>query len=501
MNIYINRRSAVPVYRQISEGFIDRISSGQLHEGQKLPSVRSLADSLSVSLVTVQKAYQILAKRGYIASEKGRGNYVRVCEHMKTENDQYGGANQQIWQMDIPDYIPRAHVLRYMNVDRNEIDYNFSVAECHPKVLPVDWIRERAKYAIDRNPEALVTYSSSIGDPVLRQAAKEYLSGLGLETDEQAILVINGTQQGIELVAKTFLNYGDTVVIESPAYIGSIDIFKARGVQIIPVPVDEYGLNTNKLISICERYKPKLLYTNPTFQNPTGTTLSLQRRQELVDIAESFQMIVFEDDTWSELYFRHLPPPPIKSFDRTGNIIYVKSFSKTLATGCRIAVMVADRPLLNRLIAAKSISDLGSPLITQKIVAELLLSGESKDKMKEIRKKLEHRSIIAKEVLLKACLDHTSQSLIWHEPYGGMFYWLRLPEYLHDEALLQTAMQQRLSFLPGNACFATDEHQGFIRISYSNQSEEDLKLGLQLLCQVISAEYEKKKHGSYFPII
>ncbi|OEH85996.1 hypothetical protein BHU72_14925 [Desulfuribacillus stibiiarsenatis] len=500
-HVLINRTSAVPIYEQICNSISDRIISEQCFDGEQLPSVRELSTALQVSLVTVQKAYRLLAKRGLITSEKGRGNFVKKGTTAKDAfHLEHGNSSNKPWQMDIQDYIPRSQVLKHINSVQTDVIHKLSVANFHRDVLPVAWIQGKAKQAIDKYPDALVDYSSSVGDPAFLQAAQKYIESIGVKTDTKHMLTVSGSQQAIELIAKTFLSYGDSVIIESPTYIGYIDVLRARGVRIISVPVDYEGLQTHRLIELCERYKPKLLFTNPTFQNPTGTTLSLKRRQELIDIAESFQLIIVEDDIWSELYFQKKPPLPIKSFDSSGCVIYIKSYSKILATGCRVAVVVADQPILNRLIAAKSISDLGSPLITQVILAELLSSPELQGKMVDIRKALARRVAMTYRYLQTNLPKAVHEQMIWYQPQGGLFLWLQLPSGVHDENLLQEAIRNRLTFLPGSACYAGGEEQRFIRISYAHASEEMLEDAIITLCDVLKSEINRVKDNIYYPI-
>lgn len=503
MNLYINRKCKTPVYEQICDGLIDRISSNQFVEGQQLPSVRELAELLSVSLVTAQKAYRLLAKRGYISSEKGRGNFVHTAggkQKHRSLNASYDEGDACRWQSQMRDYIPRAQALKHMHFNDSSVDYSMSVASLNQEILPVQWVQKQAKAVIEKYPDALVSYSHTSGDPEFLRVARQYLTGLGINFSNREILAISGAQQGIELISKTFLSFGDAVIIESPAYIGSIDVLKARGVQLIPLPIDKDGLDVRKLLELCETYKPKLLYTNPTYQNPTGTTLSVDRRQQLAEIAESFQMLIIEDDSWSELYFTKRPPAPIQSFDQSGAVIYIKSFSKIMATGCRVAVLVAEQSIYNRLVAAKSISDLGTPLLTQKIVSEMIQSPDLMMKLQEIRSRIKKRADTTRQLLEKYALEMFGHTIIWHQPEGGMFFWLQLPRGIRDEVLLQETLRNRLSFLPGRACFSHGEEETYIRLSFANVPENQLQSAIHLLCTIINKCIKEKKKDSY-PVI
>jgi DNA-binding transcriptional MocR family regulator len=489
MNIHFKRRSNVPIHDQICQYFIDRISSKMLKEGEKLPSVRQLSKQLGVSLVTVQKAYQQLQEKGYVESFQGKGIFVKSSKQKSDIDNPYTN-----WHMLIPDYVPRAQSLSISQHLRN-IRYNLGTAIIHGNILQTEWIKNVTLKVIEQHPYLFGQYSSANGDLEFRNAVSNYLRPKNLSIHPENILAVSGAQQGIELVAKTFIGPNDVVFMEAPTYPGSIDIFKSRGAQIIPIPVDHDGIDTKMLLKLCERYQPKLLYINPTFHNPTGTTLSMKKRKELIDLAESFHFLILEDDPWSELYFEKNPPATIKSFDTSGHVIYLKGFSKFLSPACRIGALVTEGPILEKLIAAKSITDLGSPLLTQKVIAALLQSKVLNKVLQNIRTDLKNR---AKQCI--QLLHQHSQILTIHPPSGGNTIWVKLPQHVHAEILLEYAHIKQLSFLPGSACFPTHVPNQYIRLSYAGVHEEELTEAIQILCHTIntmSTTYNNYSSESY----
>lgn len=224
-------------------------------------------------------------------------------------------------------------------------------------------------------PELMASYGNFQGDAELREVMRRHLHSRGVEVHSSDIMITSGSQQGIDLVARTFVGPGDTVYLEAPSYTGAIDVFAGRGAEMIFVPMDSEGMRVDVLTRLCDKRPPKLIYTNPTFQNPSGVTMGITRRQRLLELARSYRCLIVEDDPFSDLYFRKPPPLPIKSMDGDGHVVYMKSFSKVIAPGCRIACVAAGGNILSRLIAAKSASDLGSPLLNQRAVLPLLPAG------------------------------------------------------------------------------------------------------------------------------
>ncbi|MGX1982964.1 PLP-dependent aminotransferase family protein [Thermolongibacillus altinsuensis] len=475
-NLLKKRNYNIPIHEQICQYFIDRISSKMMKHGEKLPSVRQLSKELGVSLVTVQKAYQQLQQRGYVESFQGKGIFVKSTNQKEDVDDLHTS-----WHMLVPDYVPRAQSLSISQPMRN-IRYNLGTASIHGNLLHTEWMKKTAMQVIEENPHMLGQSSSANGDLEFRKAVSDYLQSKQLSIAPEHILAVSGAQQGIELVAKTFIGPNDVVLMEAPTYPGSIDIFKSRGAQIIPIPVEQDGIDTKMLLKLCDQYHPKLLYINPTFQNPTGTTLSVKKRKELVDIAESYHFLILEDDPWSELYFEEKPPAPIKSFDTSGHVIYLKGFSKFLSPSCRIGALVAEGPLLEKLVAARSISDLGSPLLTQKIIAGLLQSKELNKVLQNLRTDLKNRA--------KQCvqlLHQCSSLLTYRSPSGGNTVWVKLPQNVHADLLLEYCHTKQLTFLPGSACFPTHVPNQYIRISFAGLPLDGLKQSMKILCDTINS--------------
>lgn len=343
MKIVLRKESNIPYYKQIYMQIVERVQSGMLSHGDSLPSLRSMAEDLQISLLTVRKAYKQLEKKEYIRIEQGKGAYIH--KHVKKDSKPI----PYKWQQTKTINVMRSQYA--MNQHRKY--YDFSQAILYPRLLPNPFLADEMHKILNKDQMILATYGPVQGDYELRVEITKYLhEHQKLVTDPSQLLITSGAQQGIDLIAQTLLKPGDIVLVESPCYSAALDIFINKGAQIIPVPLDNHGVRSDLIDDICQSKNPVLLYTNPTFQNPTGTVMSKERRMELIELAELYKFFIIEDDSFGEIYFEGATvPPPIKNWDTNGHVIYIKGFSKTLAPGLRIASLIADGPIFEWLYA------------------------------------------------------------------------------------------------------------------------------------------------------
>lgn len=471
MHIDLIRNSSKSLPHQISDTLSQRILSGLLQPGIRLPSVRNLAGALSVSQVTVSKAYEALEKRGLIYCKQGKGCFVADSKLDKSQEDGR-------WQDEYDDYLPRAQLWR--NFDNSEVKYPFHIAAIHSDLLPLQNIGAAYASLVTQQPELMATYGNFQGDLELRQVMSTHLKARGIVLTSSDLMITSGTQQGIDLVARTFIGPGDTVYLEAPSYTGAIDVFAGRGAEMIFVPTDKDGMRVDILTKMCDQRPPKLIYTIPTFQNPSGVTMSTERRQRLLELARSYRCLIIEDDPFTDLYFHTPPPRSIKSMDTEGHVVYMKSFSKVLAPGCRIAAVAAGGNILSRLIAAKSASDLGSPLLTQRAVLPFI--AEQYDAYAARLRVILHGRMQKAAKLLK---QYAPPNVNYILPEGGLNLWLELPPSGDIASLHDLAEQASISFLPGDVCYSGDSPSRHIRLCYSQMKEADMEKGLRLFLSLL----------------
>ncbi|ALS01346.1 GntR family transcriptional regulator [Enterococcus silesiacus] len=478
MKIELNRQSDQSLINQISSIIAEKIRSGDLIGGSKLPSLRKFSLENQVSFMTVNKAYQLLEKNGYINLKHGKGAFVKRKETNKNMNS---GTGNYDWQLNIPDYIQRSqYILNLKPVN----SFNFTSAVINPKLLPTLYITKEINQILQNDPQIVSRYSSVQGDEEVRQVVADYLKHYcQLKPKSSEIIITNGVQQGIDIVARTFIGPGDIVITEAPTYTAALDVFRNRGATIISIPVDENGMKTDKLASLCLTKKPKLVYTIPTFQNPTGTVLSKRRREDLLELAKSNGFIIVEDDSWNEIYFDGtLPPPTIKSLDTDGHVIYLKGFSKTLAPGCKVGAIVSNGTIKKRLLTSKSCADLGSPLLTQKALVPFLNSNRMRTHLEKLRIALE----IRRNRTISLLENHAPEKVTWLIPKGGLNIWITFPTDKNTEELLSKARYaEEISFLTSSACYPNEAPCNHIRISYSQIDDQMLDQGIIKLCKVM----------------
>ncbi len=476
MRFNVHKKSSTPIYQQIYEQIRYRIQTSMIKPGDQLPSLRKLSQELEISLLTVRKAYQLLQKSGLIVIQSGKGAFVRGVTKRSSKV-----LNNFSWQDELNVNITRSQY----SLNRDRKYYDFSQAILFPRLLPNQFLAQEMQSLLRANELVLATYGPIQGDRELRMELSSYLQReQGIKADPHEIMITSGAQQGIDLIAQTLLKPGDTVIVESPCYGAAIDVFTNKGVNVISIELDEEGIQSDLVEEVCQKIKPSLLYVNPSFQNPTGILMSRQRRKELVDLAELYRFFIVEDDSFGEIYFDDISvPPPIKTFDKNGHVLFLKGFSKTLAPGLRIGLLYAQGSVFDWLYAVKALMDIGSPLLTQKAVLAFLRTERMKHHMEKLRTALQLRRDHASDLL-----SSPSESVQFQVPKGGFNLWLKLPQKVNTFGLLKKAQEHNICFLPGEACFVHKPLHAYIRISYSLLSDTDLNTGLQRLNAILSAE-------------
>lgn len=425
MRFNVHKKSSTPIYQQIYEQIRYRIQTSMIKPGDQLPSLRKLSQELEISLLTVRKAYQLLQKSGLIVIQSGKGAFVKGVTKRSSKV-----LNNFSWQDELNVNITRSQY----SLNRDRKYYDFSQAILFPRLLPNQFLAQEMQSLLRTNELVLATYGPIQGDRELRMELSSYLQReQGIKAEPHEIMITSGAQQGIDLIAQTLLKPGDTVIVESPCYGAAIDVFTNKGVNVISIELDEEGIQSDLVEEVCQKIKPSLLYVNPSFQNPTGILMSRQRRKELVDLAELYHFFIVEDDSFGEIYFDDISvPPPIKTFDKNGHVLFLKGFSKTLAPGLRIGLIYAQGSVFDWLYAVKALMDIGSPLLTQKAVLAFLRTERMKHHMEKLRTALQLRRDHASDLL-----SSLSESVQFQVPKGGFNLWLKLPQKVNTFGLLK----------------------------------------------------------------
>lgn len=478
MNINIDRNSNVTLVNQISNAITNNIKMGNLLEGSRLPSIRAFAYRNDVSHVTVSKAYKKLEKSKFIELIHGKGAFVIKSPIVPEQTSNL--INPFQWQSSIKSYGTHIKTVKLPDID---IKNNLAKAIINPGLLPSEYLVNEIKKILLNDPQIITSYGTVQGDFEVRKAVLRYIEETKkLKLTPSDVIITNGVQQGIDIVAKVLIDPGDIVITEGPTYPAAIDVFRSRGAQIISIPMDSDGLQTSKLKTLCLRFKPKLIYTIPTFQNPTGTVLSLNRRKELINLAIKYQFTILEDDSWNDIYYdESAPPPTIKSLDYHGHVIYLKGFSKYLAPSCRIGAIISHGLISQRLLEVKRWTDNGNSLLSQKAIIPFLVSNRMNNHLKKLRIALEIRRNRTQELLTK----FAPKEVMWELPAGGLSIWLSLPINSDTDLLLKEVHSLGMTFLPGSDCFPDKYLNNFMRISFSLIEDCRLDQAIMNLCQAI----------------
>lgn len=339
-----------------------------------------------------------------------------------------------------------------------------------------DISREAEIAARSFRTEAL-QYSSVLGLPDLRDAIAAYVASDGISCARDEIMVVNGAKHAIDLAARIFLEPGDAVIVTSPTYITAISIFRANEASFLCIPHDVDGMLTSHLemrlteLEASEAPLPKLLYDVPDFHNPTGVTLSAERRRHLVDLAKRFGFVIIEDDPYRRIRFEGVDVPTIKSFDDAGVVISVGTSSKIVAPGLRLGWVIAAPDLIARMAAQKA--DGGTSAFTQRILVELFRGNRIAAHIDELKETMgAHR-----DAMLAACARYLPDARI-HRPQGGYFLWVELPENIDSDALAASALERGAGIHSGKVCFATEPASNFLRVCYSFVSPQEIERGI-----------------------
>ncbi|MHB8178478.1 MAG: aminotransferase-like domain-containing protein [Vulcanimicrobiaceae bacterium] len=354
-----------------------------------------------------------------------------------------------------------------------------------PELFPVAAVAECTAEIMDEIGANALQYSVTQGIPEMRTwVAQRLATQMAHDVSADDVLIVNGSQQGLDLLGKIFLDPGDHVLLERPTYLGAIQAFDAYQAQYLSVETDEHGIVPESLERIIERADPlpKFLYLVPTFQNPTGRTLSIERRERIVRICERFEVPIVEDDPYHELRFEGEPLPPLVSFARNGSVIYLGTGSKIVAPGLRIAWLVASDPeVREKLILAKQGADLHSGSLAQYIFHRFVSRREA------FARHLE--AIVAtyrgrRDVMYAALGEFMPESVRFNKPEGGMFLWASVAG-IDTTALLERSKEERVVFVPGVSFYPQRDVVESMRLNFSNAGEEKIRVGIERLASVI----------------
>ncbi|MCI0371572.1 MAG: PLP-dependent aminotransferase family protein [candidate division NC10 bacterium] len=538
-----NREGREPIYRQIAARVQAEIEAGRLAPGTRLPSTRELAGALGVNLITAVSAYRELIRLGLASGQVGRGTFVMVPETRAGRGvspaDPRGPGGGQATE----DAAPRAEPVALPPAASRDYPTAGPGAPPHaiaapptpevqelapgweppplpqsrvgmfPKPLgkgiialssglpsadffPMAAFRRALEAVLRRDVNAALQYHALEGHGPLREAAAAYFVHRGTQVRAENLLVCSGAVTGVHIAARFLTRPGDVVLTENPTYCGSLSALENLGLRVAGVPVDQEGMRVDIAERLVQQYRPKAIYTIPTYNNPTGVCLSLERRRALLALSQREAIPIIEEDYANEIGFGGQPGGTLKAMDVTGQVIYVKGFSKLLFPALRLAVMAAPAPMIRGLLIVKEGIDPYSSGLSQRLLHELMREPAFPRYVESLAGKYRLRY----EALCRALGEVAGRELTWLRPEGGLHVWVRLPGGLNSQDLLAEAIEAGVSFGPGYL-FVPDRKGGeFLRLSFGNASPEQIRAGVARLVKVVRRDLGRQRRRAAAPV-
>jgi 2-aminoadipate transaminase len=353
-----------------------------------------------------------------------------------------------------------------------------------------DFAALMARVAVDASARAL-QYGPTEGLDDVKDCIAQVMAAEGMHVEPEDLLVTAGGQQVIDLVCKTLIDPGDVVVAEAPTYPGAVPVFVSYQADVVQVEMDDHGMRTDVLVAELERLDregrvPKFIYTVPSFQNPAGVTLALERRRELVRIANERELLVLEDNPYGLLRYEGEPLPTLFALDGGEFVIYLGTFSKILSPGLRLGWAAAPRPVLDKLNLGKGGVDLCSSTLSQQFVATYFAERDWRAYLSTLVQLYRRR----RDVMLAALEEHLPREATWTEPNGGLFIWARMPDYIDTTDLLARALRENVAFVPGRAAYLDGRGGSEMRLNFSGIGEDDIREGVRRIGKIVREQVE-----------
>jgi len=350
-----------------------------------------------------------------------------------------------------------------------------------PELFPVAAIAQAHAEVFREEGPAALQYSTTEGWRPLREWIASRMRTQGIQTDASRVLITSGSQQGIDMVGKIFLDPGDVVLVENPCYLAALQSFSGHEASCVGVDSDDQGMKVCQVEQVLAQTQIKLIYLVPDFQNPKGTTLSTERREHLIAVSRRYRVPILEDDPYGELRYRGTRPESLAALDKDGLVIRLSTFSKTISPGMRIGWITAAEEILQTLVIVKQAADLHTSTIEQRAAARLLQSFDYDAHVSHLCEVYGERC----DTMLKAIETYFPSEARWTRPEGGLFLWVELPEGISGEEVLADAIRERVAFVPGAPFFANEPQHNFIRLNFSNQLPEMIEEGIKRIGNVL----------------
>lgn len=467
-----DRAAKETLHEQVLEYFTTRIAAGDWPMGMRMPSERQLATQFGINRSTVTHILDELKALGVLRSEGTRGTFVA--------NNTWSLMNQPNWNQHINEslYMPNQRVIQKINhFEFQEGIIRLGTGELSPSLFPKDIMTQMLVSASGRLNS--LSYEEGLGQYPLRELIAQYLLGFGIKVTPEQVLITSGSLQSLHLLSIGLLQRGSTVYIETPSYLKSLFTFQSAGMKLQGVPMTPTGLDVKALKSQFKNKETNLLYTIPTFHNPTGTLMTEANRMALMDVITELQIPVIEDDAYRDLWLDEPPPAPLKSMDKNGNIIYLGTLSKVFAPGIRLGWVVGPQAVVERLGDIKMQIDYGTSSLSQLVAQEWFRAGYHQTYREALRAALTRR----RDIMIGAIHAYLGKVGCFDVPKGSFYIWFKLNRKINMIKLFEEALKQNVLLNIGSIYDFTENNA--IRLSYAYASESDLVKGIEILSKII----------------
>lgn len=467
--------TSIPLHKQIEDYIKEKILNGEWTVGTKLPSQRALAEAFGVNRCTVVTALDELTALGFIEGKSGGGTRV-----VNNTWSQLASSPPPDWNTYVKAGIHQPNLPTIQEINRAEFVpgvIRLGTGELSPELLPTDKMETMFSRLSQRAMP--LGYEGSKGNLYLRQQISAYVKSMGIDCSPSSILIVSGTLQALQLISIGLLHRGSTILLEKPSYLNSLHVFQSSGMKLFGVPLDKEGIQTSSIAQFKKQHNGALLYTIPSFHNPTGTLMSEIRRKQLMEVCEKESLPIIEDDVYRDLWLDAPPPKPLKAYDKNGIVLYLGSMSKTVSPGLRIGWVIGPEPVIDRLADIKMQTDYGSSSLSQWAAAEWFSSGLYEEYVASVREQLK----IRRETALQALEKHLGDIATWAVPTGGFYIWVRLLPTISMRELFEKALAEGILVNPGN--IYDPQSNQYLRLSYSYASLPELEAGIEKLSMLI----------------
>ncbi|MEH7549324.1 PLP-dependent aminotransferase family protein [Neobacillus vireti] len=470
-----DRISKTPIYKQLAIYIENGIADGTFPPDKPLPSERGLAKELGINRSTVIAAYDELESNGLIDRNRGSGTTV--------SKDIWGITKKRIpsWNryIEAGSFLPNLPVTQRIHKEMAEHKLiNLASGELSQDLFPLSLLREITS---NRSFYGSLGYDHPQGNAILRETLTKHVKQFReIETDSSSILVTSGAQQALHLVVQCLLKPGDSVAIENPSYHYNLPVFQSAGIKTYFLKVNKDGINPEEITALYKKHRIKMIFLCPIFQNPTGTLLDLEKRKKVLEISSEYGIPIVEDDPYSLTSFCGEKMKTLKSLDHNGNVLYISSLTKIVASGLRIGWIIGPRAVIERLSDAKQQVDFGHASYSQWVANDFLESRDFTSHIKNLAKQLESRRdqiVVSLQSFLKEEVDFTI-------PNGGIHIWCRLKKAVNEIQLLEESIKRGVIFVPGSTM---GSEKGFVRFTFSRENEENIHEGIKRFADALYA--------------